>query len=165
METEADGSELFTERGEHLDIWTATLTLTREVLAQEYGIIVAPNVRVSRDGDVAHAESDVAANPRDALNLLGSAQTFTSPGVAWETKAYASFDGGWTWVDSYFPDQRAFGAIDARAGFGLTGTAYMVVNRHTRSGNPENPIQTKGFGGIGIFSLVLVVVKLTVAGH
>ena len=33
------------------------------------------------------------------------------------------------------------------------------------SGNPENPIQTKGFGGIGIFSLVLVVVKLTVAGH
>ena len=93
----------------------------------QHTIVVGPNVLVSRDGDVAHVESHVAANPRNPRNLLGTAITFTSPMVGTETKAYASFDGGWTWTDRYFPDQRQQGAWDPQVAFGVTGTAYLVT--------------------------------------
>ena len=42
-------------------------------------IAVGPNVLVSRDGDVSHVESAVAANPGDPLNLVATAITFTLP--------------------------------------------------------------------------------------
>jgi hypothetical protein len=90
-------------------------------------IRISPNVLVSRDGEVAHVESHVAANPLNPRNLLGTAITFTSPGNGTETKAYASFDGGWTWTDTYFPDQRQQAAWDPQVGFGVTGTAYLVA--------------------------------------
>src|SRR6266545_2543159 len=94
-------------------------------------IVVGPNVLVSRDGDVAHVESHVAANPRNPQNLLGTAITFTSPTIGTETKVYASYDGGWTWTDRYFPDQRQQGAWDPQVAFGVTGTAYFVTMVYT----------------------------------
>lgn len=96
-------------------------------------IVIGPNVQVSRDGNVAHVESHVAANPRNPRNLLGTAISFTSPAIGTETKVYASFDGGWTWIDSYFPDQRQQGAWDPQVSFGTTGTAYLVTMVYTNN--------------------------------
>ncbi len=90
-------------------------------------IVIGPNVLVSRDGDVAHVESHVAANPKDPNNLLGTAISFTSPAIGTETKVYVSFDGGWTWTDRYFEDQRQQGAWDPQVAFGVTGTAYLAT--------------------------------------
>ncbi len=90
-------------------------------------ILIGPNVQVSRDGDVAHVESHVGVNPTNPRNLLGTAISFTSPAIGTETKVYASFDGGWTWTDRYFPDQRQQGAFDPQVAFGPTGTAYFVT--------------------------------------
>ncbi len=103
-------------------------------------IVIGPNVLVSRDGDVAHVESHVAANPRDPRNVLGTAITFTSPTVGPETKVYASFDGGWTWTDRYFPDHRQQGAWDPQVAFGVTGTAYLATMVYTNNRSKSNAV-------------------------
>ncbi len=107
------------------------LTILSATAHGQYTIVVGPNVLVSRDGDVAHVESHVAVSLRNPRNLLGTAITFTSPTVGTETKTYASFDGGWSWTDIYFPDQRQQGAWDPQVGFGVTGTAYLVSMVYT----------------------------------
>ena len=47
--------------------------------AQSPKIVAGPNILVSRDGDVAHCETMIAANPRDPANLLGGSITLTRP--------------------------------------------------------------------------------------
>ena len=89
-------------------------------------IVVSPNVLVSRDGDVAHVESDVAANPRDSRNLLATAITFTRPDDGYAYKAYASTDGGFTWQDARFADHFSYNSFDPKVAFGATGTAIYV---------------------------------------
>ena len=89
-------------------------------------IAISPNVLVSRDGDVAHVESDVAANPRDGRNLLATAITFTRADGGYANKTYASPDGGFTWQDARFPDQFAYNSFDPKVAFGATGTALHV---------------------------------------
>ena len=42
-------------------------------------ILVGPNMLVSRDGDFPHVELILAANPKNAKNLLGGAITYTRP--------------------------------------------------------------------------------------
>jgi hypothetical protein len=90
-------------------------------------IAVSPNVLVSRDGDVAHVESDFAADPRDARRLLATAITFTRPEGGYANKTYASTDGGFTWYDARFADQEANGSFDPKVAFGSTGTALHVA--------------------------------------
>ncbi|MGH7460085.1 MAG: hypothetical protein ACREMA_03535 [Longimicrobiales bacterium] len=62
----------------YLPLLTACLlSLNGAALAQTPGtprILVGPNVLASRDGDIAHVELRIAANPRDARNLLGGAR-------------------------------------------------------------------------------------------
>lgn len=100
------------------------LTFATELGAQR--IAVSPNVLVSRDGDVAHAESAVAANPRDSRNLLATAITFTRPDGGYEYKSYASMDGGFTWQDAHFADHFSYNSFDPKVAFGATGTAMHV---------------------------------------
>ena len=106
---------------------TVVVTLLITTAWSQGSIIVGPNTLVSRNGDVAHVESHIAANPKDPNNLLGTAISFTSPAIGTETQVYVSFDGGWTWTDRYFEDQRRQGAWDPQVGFGVTGTAYLVT--------------------------------------
>ena len=89
-------------------------------------IHIGPNVLVSRDGDVAHCETMIAANPTNPKNLLGGSITLTRPDGGAMNKAYVSFDGGSTWTDVTFPEELEHGGGDPQVGFGPTGTAYFM---------------------------------------
>ena len=85
--------------------------------AAQVRIAVGPNVLVSRDGDVSHVESAVAANPSDSLNLVATAITFTLPQGGYVNKTYATFDGGFSWYDARLPEDRDLGSIDPKVAF------------------------------------------------
>src|SRR5688500_14132204 len=89
-------------------------------------IAVGPNVLVTRDGDVSHVESAVAANPRDPLNLVATAITFTLAQGGYVNKTYATFDGGFSWYDARLPEEPDLGSIDPKVAFAPTGTALQV---------------------------------------
>ncbi len=89
-------------------------------------IAVGPNILVSRDGDIAHCETMIAANPTDPKNLLGGSIVMIRPDGGAANKAYVSFDGGSTWTDVTFPEEMEHGGGDPQVGFGITGTAYFV---------------------------------------
>jgi len=89
-------------------------------------LAVGPNVLVSRDGDVSHVESAVAANPNDSLNLVATAITFTLPQGGYVNKTYATFDGGFSWYDARLPEERDLGSIDPKVAFTPRGTALQV---------------------------------------
>jgi len=94
--------------------------------AAQVRIAVGPNVLVSRDGDVSHVESAVAANPSDSLNLVATAITFTLPQGGYVNKTYATFDGGFSWYDARLPEDRDLGSIDPKVAFTPRGTALQV---------------------------------------
>ncbi len=102
----------------------ALLTATDD--AARPRILVGPNVLVSRDGDVPHVELMLAVNPKDPRNLLAGAITFTRPDLTQAGKAYASKDGGNTWVASVLPEQELAGGLDPQVAFGINGTAYFA---------------------------------------
>lgn len=87
---------------------------------------VGPNVLVSRDGDVAHVESAVAANPTNPLNLVATGITFTLPQGGYVNKTYATVDGGFSWYDARLPEDRELGSIDPKVAFTPRGTALQV---------------------------------------
>ena len=89
-------------------------------------IAVGPNVLVTRDGDVSHVESAVAANPSDPLNLVATAITFTLPQGGYVNKTYATFDGGFSWYDARLPEEADLGSIDPKVAFTPRGTALQV---------------------------------------
>jgi hypothetical protein len=94
--------------------------------AQEVEISVGPNYLVSRDGDVPHAETMIAANPQDPRNLVGGAITAARPDGGWACRAYASFDGGATWRYSDFAEQVQYGGADPQVVFTPDGTAVFL---------------------------------------
>jgi hypothetical protein len=87
---------------------------------------VGPNILVSRDGDVAHCETMIAANPTDARNLVGASIVMIRSDGSSANKVYVSLDGGSTWTDVTLPDEMEQGGGDPQTGFGITGTAYFV---------------------------------------
>jgi len=86
-------------------------------------IIIGPNILVSRDGDIAHCETMVMANPRDAKNLVGGSIVMVGGDASFATKPYVSFDGGASWTDINLPTGSSG---DPQVGFGITGTAYFI---------------------------------------
>jgi hypothetical protein len=90
-------------------------------------IVAGPDVLASRDGGFPHVELMVAANPRDHRNLLGGAITFSRPDGGSACKAYASFDGGGSWLDSSFPELNATGGGDPQVAFTPAGTALFAA--------------------------------------
>ncbi len=88
-------------------------------------VVVGPNILVSRDGDVAHCETMIAADPTNPKNLVGASITMTRPDGGATNKAYVSHDGGATWQDVGF-DEGEQGGGDPQSGFGATGTAQFV---------------------------------------
>jgi hypothetical protein len=87
-------------------------------------IVVGPNMLVSRDGDFPHVELIVAANPKNAKNLLGGAITYTGDrGTA--CRAYATTDGGGNWKASEFAEQVEWGGGDPYVAFTPQGTGVV----------------------------------------
>src|SRR5687768_8783147 len=89
-------------------------------------IAVGPNVLVTRDGDVSHVESAVAANRLDPLNLVATAITFTLPQGGYVNKTYTTLDGGFSWHDARLPEEPDLGSIDPKVAFTPKGTALQV---------------------------------------
>ncbi len=91
-------------------------------------VVVGPNYLVSRDGDVPHAETMIAANPTDVRNLVGGAITlFTRPIGGWAVRSYATRDGGATWRWNDFPEQVEHGGGDPQVVFTRDGAAVFVA--------------------------------------
>lgn len=103
-------------------------------------MVVGPNVQVSKAlGDRAHNEIHLAANPRNPLNLLGGSMVWVPEKNTHTVVAYASFDGGKTWLATLkFSDE--FYHSDPAAGFASDGTAYFV--QITNTGPPEPKYST-----------------------
>jgi hypothetical protein len=89
-------------------------------------VVVGPNILVSRDGDVAHCETMVSANPKNPKNLLGASIVMGRPDGSPLTKPYVSFDGGASWTDVILPEELEHGGGDPQTGFGIGGTAYFI---------------------------------------
>jgi hypothetical protein len=103
------------------------LLITAGSYAQDVKISVGPNYLVSRDGDVPHAETMIAANPQDPKNLIGASITAARPDGGWACRTYASRDGGATWRYSDFPDQMEYGGGDPQIVFTPDGTAMFLA--------------------------------------
>ena len=89
-------------------------------------IIVGANVQVSRArASAMHNEVLIAADPSDARRLIGCSMIGPSPAGKWITGAYASFDGGVTWVPVMADDQD-FNSADPACVYGIGGTALFA---------------------------------------
>jgi hypothetical protein len=113
-------------------------TAAHYALAQDAGksrIVVGPNILVSRDGDIAHCETMIAANPRNPKNLLGGSTVMFHPDGGGANKPYVSFDGGSSWEDIVLPHEAENESGDQQVGFGISGTAYFV----SLSLSPKSP--------------------------
>jgi len=95
--------------------------------APSLGLVVYPDVPVSRDRTIPHYEMTLAADPRDGRHLLGMSITRAGRERGSACRAFASFDGGWTWSTSDLPGQLDRGGIDPQVAFDAEGTAYAVV--------------------------------------
>src|SRR5215831_701609 len=104
-------------------------------------LIVDPDFLVSRDGNNAHVEVHVAANPRRARNLVGAAITHTRADGTPATKTYASFDGGQSWSDTVFAEQMSYGGGDPQVAFTPRGTALFT----TLNTAPDDTGRTRAF--------------------
>lgn len=103
------------------------LCLASTVSAQAPRIIVGPNVLVSHDGNIAHAELHVAAHPTDAQRLIGMATTIRDAGSKVMLELYASDDGGFSWRGSVPTHLMEKGGGDPIVGYGAHGTAFGVA--------------------------------------
>jgi len=90
-------------------------------------IRVGPNILVSRDGNFPHVELMVAADPKNAKNLLGAAITETRPNGGTACRTYASSDGGASWTASEFREQLDNGGADPQVAFTPAGTALFAA--------------------------------------
>jgi hypothetical protein len=90
-------------------------------------LLVGPDILVSRDGDFAHVELMIASNPKQPRNSVGTAITGTGPNGDTATTAYASFDGGYSWNSTQFPEGRASGGGDPQVAFTEAGTALHAT--------------------------------------
>jgi hypothetical protein len=89
-------------------------------------VVVAPDFLVSRDGDVPHVETMIAANPRNPRQLVGASIVGGRPGGGYHCKTYASTDGGTTWVDRSFPELVRWSGGDPQVAFTPAGTAIFT---------------------------------------
>jgi len=101
--------------------------LASPTAAQTPRILVGPNVLVSEDGNVAHAELHVGAHPTDAQRLVGMATTVRDAGSKVTLELYASDDGGYTWKGTVPSHLMEKGGGDPIVGYGLHGTALGVA--------------------------------------
>src|ERR1051325_11608234 len=83
---------------------------------------IGPNVLVSRNTDVGHAELWIAAHPTQADKLVGMATTLRDVGSRVMLELYATADGHHKWTPSIPAHQLAKGGGDPIVGFSAQGT-------------------------------------------
>lgn len=86
---------------------------------------VEADVRVTTDIDMAHTESDVAVNPRNANDVVGATTVFAGYDGELYNKMYTSRDGGYTWTDTTPLAARGMTG-DPRVLFTTRGTAIAI---------------------------------------
>src|SRR5258708_33034058 len=99
------------------------LTVPAMLFAQTPSVRVSPNVLVSRNLDVGHAELHVAAHPRDANALVGMAITVRDIASKVLLESYATTDGGQTCTPAIPAHQLTIGGGDPIVGFTAQGAA------------------------------------------
>lgn len=95
--------------------------------AQAPRIVVGPNVLVSQDGSIAHAELHVAAHPSEPQRLVGMATTVRDAASRVTLELYATDDGGFTWKGTVPSHLLEKGGGDPIVGFSARGTALGVA--------------------------------------
>jgi len=93
------------------------------------------NRRVTCDSNPenARSESDLAVNPLDPYNMVGSSKRFTDiTSYAFSLAAYATFDAGQTWVETVLPLTDTNGTTypsttDPAVAFDDVGNVYIVA--------------------------------------
>jgi hypothetical protein len=95
----------------------------------------AADVNTDCEGNNPHAETSIAVNPTNPLNLIGSSNdyqfTLTSGGYLYLTgysRAHVSFDGGKTWTMYPINSNYCGGTGDSSVAFDAAGTAYIATN-------------------------------------
>ena len=97
-------------------------------------VIIGPrcNRRVTCDASPnnARSESALAINPLDSYNMVGSSKRFTNPAqYEFSLAAYATFDGGLSWIESpplaLLPGWA--GCSDPAVGWDNLGNAYILA--------------------------------------
>ena len=107
-------------------------------------IHVGPNVHVSSSHAAwAHFETWLAADPKDSKHLLGGSVVFNPEAAKYESFAYASFDGGASWVETMHADEGWMDA-DPATTYGPDGSAYYVKAPLSRPGPSELPFPLIG---------------------
>ena len=129
-----------------------------------------PNVRVTDDRFVAHAEPYLAVNPRDPRNLLGATQYLNGSALAL-AGTFVSFNGGRSWRDDGpLPMPSGFStSLDVTIVFDTAGNAVVAAllgnaTRDTFSSNRGVAVWRTVNGGRS-FSRPVVVVKGQFADH
>src|SRR5258708_34532790 len=97
------------------------LTVPAMLFAQTPAVRVSPNVLVSRNLDVGHAELHVAAHPRDANALVGMAITVRDIASKVLLESYATTDGGQTRAPAIPTTQLTIGPGHRMLGFPAPG--------------------------------------------
>src|SRR5258708_3296832 len=114
------------------------VTLTSTCLICRAAVIrVGPNILVSRDSSLPRVELMVAANPKNANNLVGTAIAATP--FTEVCTVYASFDGGSSWKTAAIPGLPESGSGDPQVAFVSDGTAYFSALGlvRTETGKPR----------------------------
>jgi hypothetical protein len=107
-------------------VLSLTLVAAAVVHAQPR-IRIGPDVLVSRNTDVQHAEVWIAAHPTDADKLVGMSVTLRDIASKVMLELYATSDGGNTWTPSIPAHQLAKGGGDPIVGISQQGTALGVA--------------------------------------
>ena len=93
------------------------------------------NIQVTFDSNPenARSESDLAVNPLNPSNMVGSSKRFTNiTGYAFSLAAYATFDAGLTWTETILPLTDTNGTTypsttDPAVAFDDLGNVYIVA--------------------------------------
>jgi hypothetical protein len=107
-------------------VWVLAVVGSSSAGEPEARLLVGPDLLASRDGTFPHLEPTVAANPRDASNLVGAAMTFPRPDQGVACKVYSSRDGGSTWKPVELEEQIDKGLGDPQVAFTPRGTAIFA---------------------------------------
>lgn len=92
-----------------------------------YTYLLEPEFIASKDGNMAHMELMIAANPADQGNFLVGAITSAKPSGGFACKTYATLDDGNTWSEASFTEQMENGGADPQVYFGKNGKAYFAA--------------------------------------